>query len=1568
MFTKTKNMSRFFSFIAAGMILISLGWMNKPVSGANEEAAPGSISLYEPSTPITASLKIDPIPLVGEPATLTCTVSSTFDAPGTRVNFELPADAQLLAGSLEWTGDLAADVPVDLPITVAFTDGGKEEIKCRSTRLVNEGEIWGDTAVLYLTIDRKTSFVGYASQTPSEAAGMLQMAAPGDGELLEGAPLVLPEDQPMNDISSFDNIILNHPPDSPEGVNNLIHPLTVTGQISYYNRNNVDTGIWGMAVRILNGSTGAVLAFCYSFNTAGDFSCGPFENPGSAGVRAQALTWVSYAPNNDVVTVINPAWGTTSDIANAYSLNTGVVVLADGTRSIGDWFLGDGIALERAFWMHQDLGDVWRFIYNNGSQYMTSKITAGPATLEWQDGLDPPPNSGDAYYSPHGNIHIFHDEPLSVSVVHHEYGHNIMHNVYGVDYDERREACDPNLDHTYQALGNDGCAWNEGWATFIDLAVRNDPVYRWYDGGILDLEPPTYGTTNWPNNGDTVIGRVTGALWDIYDSVNDGSDESTTSFYSMWDTYTGFHAHNIGNFYTNWLGFGYPALGPVMSIYQNTIDSRLNPAGAFNKSSPTDGAGSQPATVTISWGASSGATSYSYCFDTVNNDTCDGTWVSPGTNLSASITLSSPATTYYWEVRSVKGNSHTYAGGNPTSWRAFTTVALPGAFNKTSPANGATNQSSSVNLVWGTSSNATSYYYCYDTTNDNACSTWVSTGTSASASISGLSPATTYYWHTKATNSFGTVFGNGASTSFWSFTTANLPGSFGKNGPLNAAINQALSLTLSWGAASGATGYAYCYDTTNDNSCTNWTSTGTTTSASLSGLSRSTTYYWHVRATNSIGTTYANGSSTAFWSFTTIPDAPSAFNKSTPINGTAQPTSPTLTWGASTGAASYEICYDTTNDNACSTWTNIGATTSTTLNNLTPLTTFYWHVRSQNPGGTTYSNGSSTIFWSFTTIMNPPAAFDKSTPGNGAAAQPINLTLTWSASIGAESYEVCYDTTNDNDCTSWMNNGTVTSHSLTGLNRVATYYWQVRAINAGGTTYAGGAATGFWFFTTANSPPTLISPANGASLLTNLPTFTWETITGAASYNIQVSRYSNFSSTTINATVASPSYIPTTALTAKTLMYWRVRVNSALGTSVWSNPWSFTTANPPPAPTLATPAANALLIAPTPVRLDWNNVTMPSGTSFQKYEVQVATNATFTVDAILADTAISEYTFGPLAVNTVYYWRVRAYNSLGQYGAWSATRIFRTAILPPNSIGPGNVSPGAAVNVQTRRPTFTWESVVGATGYTVEGSTVVNFSTKAFTTTTSNTTYTHTADLAANKQYYWRVKANGPNGPSLYSEVRTFTTGNPPSVPILSTPANNALVTTLTPLLDWSNATVPAGSPAFHGYEVQIAGNNTFTTGLTNISVPGLTSNSQVAAPVLLNGATYYWHVRSVNVGMDGVGGNEDDHVSGWSLVRSLRVPFAPPTLSLPLTGAIGLPLKPAFSWSAISGATTYTLQVSKVPTFATLAVNKTITAPATTYTPTVNLTANTLYYWRVRVNGPYGPGMWSTTFTFTTQ
>ena len=71
------------------------------------------------------------------------------------------------------------------------------------------------------------------------------------------------------------------------------------------------------------------------------------------------------------------------------------------------------------------------------------------------------------------------------------------------------------------------------------------------------------------------------------------------------------------------------------------------------------------------------------------------------------------------------------------TWWSFTTqVGLPGTFKKYTPGTGTTGQPTNPILTWGTSSGATSYEYCYDTTANNICDgLWINTGTNTNGNL-----------------------------------------------------------------------------------------------------------------------------------------------------------------------------------------------------------------------------------------------------------------------------------------------------------------------------------------------------------------------------------------------------------------------------------------------------------------------------------------------------------------------------------------------------------------------------------------------------------------------------------------------------------------------------------------------------------------------------------------------------------------------------------------------------------------------------------------------------------------
>jgi uncharacterized protein with von Willebrand factor type A (vWA) domain len=81
-------------------------------------------------------------------------------------------------------------------------------------------------------------------------------------------------------------------------------------------------------------------------------------------------------------------------------------------------------------------------------------------------------------------------------------------------------------------------------------------------------------------------------------------------------------------------------------------------------------------------------------------------------------------------------------------------------------------------------------------------------------------------------------------------------------------------------------------------------------------------YYWQVRAVNGGGATEANAGT--WWSFATLPGN---FGKVSPANGvTGVSVNPSLSWGASSGATSYEYCIDTNSGTTCEgTWVSAGS-------------------------------------------------------------------------------------------------------------------------------------------------------------------------------------------------------------------------------------------------------------------------------------------------------------------------------------------------------------------------------------------------------------------------------------------------------------------------------------------------------------------------------------------------------------------------------------------------------------------------------------------------------------------
>jgi hypothetical protein len=306
--------------------------------------------------------------------------------------------------------------------------------------------------------------------------------------------------------------------------------------------------------------------------------------------------------------------------------------------------------------------------------------------------------------------------------------------------------------------------------------------------------------------------------------------------------------------------------------------------------------------------------------------------------------------------------------------------------------------------------------------------------------------------------------------------------------------------------------------------------------------------------------------------------------------------------------------------------------------------------------------------------------------------------LSWNASTGATSYTLQVSTSPSYASFVVNQSGiAATSYGVTGLSNNTVYYWRVSATNAGGTSAY---STGFAFTTIIAAPaaPVLVSPASASTGISLTPTLSWNASATATTYTVEVSANAGFIPDIINQTgVAATSYVAG-SLSANTTYYWRVSASNAGGTGSASSAFSFTTgAGVPPVPTLSSPsnAATGVAVSPT---LNWS-----VSTGATSYTVQLSTTSNFSTASTQSGLTSTSIIAGPLAANTVYYWRVSA-TGAGGASSYSSAFSFTTGFPAPVLVSPHDTSTAVSIG-----PTLSWNAVTGATSYALQVSTTPNF-------------------------------------------------------------------------------------------------------------------------------------------------------------------------------------------------------------------------------------------------------------------
>lgn len=596
-------------------------------------------------------------------------------------------------------------------------------------------------------------------------------------------------------------------------------------------------------------------------------------------------------------------------------------------------------------------------------------------------------------------------------------------------------------------------------------------------------------------------------------------------------------------------------------------------------------------------------------------------------------------------------------------------------------------------------------------------------------------------------------------------------------------------------------------------------------------------------------------------------------------------------------------------------------------------------------------------------ILPPPQL---TAPLDRVYISALTPVLEWTTVPGAASYWLFVNPINNSSVPSIMRNLSSASYHVQlndGLVYGTTYLWFVMAVSKG--FLAPSAPSNVRRFT----PTIQQTPADGAYSTSSTVTFKWASVAGAVNYDFYKSAslpidYSlssgspTYSGMQTSQTVSNLAYGP---------QYWGVCVTRSTGERDCPaypdgvNPWVVTvTTNLPAAPGLSSPKANSITNINTPT-FSWG--ALPAGSAGTpdaqyQYQIQIALQGNFAQPALdtTVDTASYTLTNVQKLADGQYSWRVRAINGVGAAGKWSASWTISIDTTPPPM--PVLISPADYAALTTTQPTFKWSKCAGATSYEliIQDNTgpVYNFDKTGLKTTSYSLSAAEapTLDPQINYYFHWQVKAFDAAG--NWSENESSFMINPsadeiPGAPALNEPSPNRMTNAADPTFSW---TLPSLNPSIYtqSSQIQVSSSPTFSTHFDK-DVDAGTTSIDLASIAAFGDGTYYWRVAAYYLFDPGLA-TQEIVLGPWSEVRKFSIKTAvlqAPGILTPGVGAYISQNRPTLSWTAVAGASYYTLAI-----FDTWGELPSITVKGTSYRPSVPFKFG-LINWNVTANDGYG-------------
>jgi subtilase family serine protease len=259
----------------------------------------------------------------------------------------------------------------------------------------------------------------------------------------------------------------------------------------------------------------------------------------------------------------------------------------------------------------------------------------------------------------------------------------------------------------------------------------------------------------------------------------------------------------------------------------------------------------------------------------------------------------------------------------------------------------------------------------------------------------------------------------------------------------------------------------------------------------------------------------------------------------TNLKVTASGTTATLTWTADSDATQGYNIYAGTSSGQETLLSNTNVSKSATTYSVAGLSsghTYYFEISAVTDIRESARSNEVTV------TLAPAAVTDVSVTASAAGS----LAVSWTAAAGATSYQILQSASAGAEGTTPVKSGiTATSYTATGLTAGQQYFFEVVAVNAGGSSPTSTEASG----TVLPATPTGLAATAGNATAS----LTWTAATGAATYNIYEGTAAGAEGTTAIQTGITGTSASVTGLTNGKAYYFTIAAVDAGGISAASN-------------------------------------------------------------------------------------------------------------------------------------------------------------------------------------------------------------------------------------------------------------------------------------------------------------------------------------------------------------------------------------------------------------------------------